>query len=169
MHTELGGLGRPTPAPDAGRAVVERRGVAGGHRAALTEGGLQRGERSERRVGARALVGVDGEAVGRPASSRARSTAISCSSKASCVGRDGALVAAQREGVLIVTRDASSARRRSRPSRPSPRSSSVAAMRGLISRQPSAVSCIVCAPLAKVAPGFSTQGALLIDSAPPAR
>ena len=42
-----------------GRAVVETRGVAGGHRALLVEGRLQLGHRVQRRTGANILVLID--------------------------------------------------------------------------------------------------------------
>ncbi len=60
LRARLGGDQR------AGGAVVEGRGVAGGDRAALAEGRAQLRHLLQRGVGARALVGVDGDRLAAP-------------------------------------------------------------------------------------------------------
>ncbi len=79
---------------DAGGAVGDPRRVAGGRRAVGVEDGLQRGELLECRVPPDALVGadaVDGDDL------LLEATGV--------LGRGGALVRAQRPGVLVLPRD----------------------------------------------------------------
>jgi hypothetical protein len=77
------------------RAVTQRRAVAGGHRAAGDERRLQRGEPLERSVGSNALVARQLDAGQRHDLGR----------YAVLVGARRQLVAAAREGVLLVARD----------------------------------------------------------------
>ena len=86
----------------AGGAVVEGRGVAGGDGAALAEGRAQLRHLLQRGVGARALVGLDGD---RLAPLRRLDRDDLLGEEPGLGGGDGALVAAQAEGVLVLAAD----------------------------------------------------------------
>ena len=151
-------LGRRLGAEQEHRgAVVQRRGVAGGDRAALDEGGLQLAELLQGGVGADPLVALeldagDGDDLGEAAL---------------VPGGVGEGVAAEGEFVLGLARDlvdvASFSADSPRLIVHSP------GIRGLTMRQPSVVDQSCSWPAGKARSGFSiTQGARLIDSTPPA-
>ena len=91
----------------AGGAVVEGGGVAGGHGAALAERRLQLRERLEGGVGARALV-ASRRRVGSPRRLAGGTSigAICSANRPSSRSLHGPLVAAQGEGVLVLAGDA---------------------------------------------------------------
>ena len=120
---------------DRGGAVVDARGVAGGDRPARPERGLEPREALGGRVGARALVALDDAAARRRAAATGTGTTWSAN-RPSSIAADGALLAQQRERVLV---RADTPQRSATISAVSPSETVTpcSARRGLTNRQPS--------------------------------
>ena len=89
---------------DGGRAVVDAGAVARRDRAALGEGRAQAASASRRGVGARMLVAVDDERLALPLRDRDRHDLVG--EPAGLDGGDGALLALERERILVLAGDA---------------------------------------------------------------